>query len=217
MGSKVLISGLDERNELYPRINKALSNVGYDTVSFDWKRGRTKTMAKDLKWEVKECDACFAFSASETKQNGEFSEHVLAETTLASSLDIPVVLFNEKGEEFNTHFPFFNVYVSFTPEDLPLQLQEQVEEVEERKGHEGVGLVGGGLLGLAAVGTGGAALVGALIGGALLSGKEQKSLVECPSCDMVYGYWGTETSFDCPQCHYEVVPHTDSVEPDRID
>lgn len=211
--SEVFVSSPSLSDKLFDRIETALDNVGYNTVGFDWDASDGESTIGDLKSTMGSCDMCFVFPAVGVhSQNDGSIERQIAETTIAGSLDVPVAIFKQEGEDHQINFLHFDMFVSYDRESLPIQLQEQIEEVKETQGHEGLGLVGGGLLGLATIGTGGAALVGAMLGGALLAGGEQKAVVGCPNCKMNFGYWGEDDEFICPHCHTEMDSQLNAVD-----
>lgn len=215
MTKKVYISKSARDDELFDRIESALDNVGYNSISFDWGSSQSEYDIENLNSKMKSCDACFVFPSPDNWAQDDSLERLIAETTVAASLDLPIAIFKEEGDDYEINFLNFDILVSYDRESLPLQLQEQIKEVKETQGHEGLGLLGGGLLGLAAIGTGGAALIGALLGGAMLVGKEQKALVRCPDCEWTFGYWGQTCDFRCLHCHTEMDSHSHMVEEDK--
>lgn len=202
MSRKVFISHSRRDEQLVDRIDRSLDQVGYDTLIYEWEDIPDEEPDREaIKQKMSECDACFVFPTPTVREQEVTPAWLIAESSIAGDQDIPTAIFKEQGDSYEINFPYFDILVVYDRDELPLQLQERIEELMESQGNEVAGAIGGGMLGAAAVGSGGAALVGALIGAALSSGDDTAPRVRCPACEWTFTYWGNGDEFSCPHCH----------------
>lgn len=205
MSGKVFISHSRRDEELVARIDRALDIVDYDTLIYEWEEVPEEEPDREaIKQSMSECDACFVFPTPVARKQKVTPAWLIAESSIAGDQNIPTAIFKEEGDSYEVPFPYFDILVVYDRADLPIQLQERIEELMDAQGNEAAGAIGGGLLGAAAVGTGGAALAGAFIGAALSSGSDTAPQVQCPACDRAFTYWGDSDEFCCPHCHTEM-------------
>jgi hypothetical protein len=205
MSGKVFISHSRRDEELVDRIDRALDMVGYDTLVYEWESIPEEEPDREaIKQKMSECDACFVFPTPTVREQKVTPAWLIAESSIAGDQNIPTAIFKEQGDSYEINFPYFDILVAYDRAELPLQLQERIEELMNAQGNEAAGAIGGGLLGVAAVGTGGAALVGALIGAAMSSSSDTAPQVQCPACECAFTYWGDSDEFHCPHCHTEM-------------
>lgn len=202
MKKKVFISHSRRDEELVDRIDRALDLVGYDTLIYEWEDIPDEEPDRDaIKRKMSECDACFVFPTPTVRGQEVTPAWLIAESSIAGDQNIPTAVFKEEGDSYEINFPYFDILVVYDRAELPLQLQERINELMKAQGNEAAGAIGGGLLGAAAIGTGGAALVGALLGAALSSGDDTAPQVQCPACECAFTFWGDSDAFRCPHCH----------------
>lgn len=205
MPGKVFISHSRRDEALVDRIDRALDLVGYDTLIYEWEDIPDEEPDREvIKRKMSECDACFVFPTPTVRDQDVTPAWLISESSIAGDQNIPTAIFKEEGDSYEINFPYFDILVAYDRAELPLQLQERIEELMDAQGNEGAGAIGGGLLGAAAIGTGGAALVGAFLGAALSSGGETAPQVQCPACGWAFTYWGDKDEFRCPHCHTEM-------------
>ncbi|MFB6236546.1 MAG: hypothetical protein ABEH81_09660 [Halopenitus sp.] len=212
MSGKAFISHSRHDEQLVDRIDRALDLVGYDTLIYEWEDIPDEEPDREvIKRKMSECDACFVFPTSTVRDQQVTPAWLIAESSIAGDQNIPTAIFKEEGDSYEINFPYFDVLVVYDSADLPLQLQEGIEELMEAQGDEAAGAIGGGILGAATIGTGGAALVGALLGAALSSGGDKAPQVQCPACEWAFTYWGDTDEFNCPHCHTPMDSNSHSI------
>lgn len=212
MAAKVFISHSRRDEDLVDRIDRALDMIGYETLIYEWEDIPDEEPDRDaIKAKMSECDACFVFPTPTVRQQPVTPAWLIAESSIAGDQNIPTVIFKEEGDDYEINFPYFDILAVYDRAELPLQLQERMEELMDAQGDEAGGAVAGGLLGAAAVGTGGAALVGALLGAALSQGDDTAPQVQCPACEWAFTYWGDPEQFQCPHCHTPMERETHTI------